>query len=271
MPPPGPKPFFSLLDQALSVELAQADRPAVLDRHRRPLVAGRNPHPARRRGDARVRPAQRRLCLELGDFPALDGRHVAGAAGRRHRLPAQPDQADPAACRRRRELRQGPRGAGLPAARRARGAPRRAGLHRDEDAHRARDRAAHRDARRRVARSAHRADPLQARTGAARRQPRGRGDEEGRRRDGPHARGLSRVRARRHRRAVGADRHGRLPRRAEGRRRAQRPPRQRHLPRLSDRHGEARGVQALPRQPRVERGALCQDDRRSPAIATIAI
>ena len=52
---------------------------------------------------------------------------------------------------------------------------------------------------------------------------RGRGDEEGRRRDGPHARGLSRLRARRHRRAVGADRHGGLPRRAEGRRRAQRP------------------------------------------------
>ena len=39
----------------------------------------------------------------------------------------------------------------------------------------------------------------------------------------PHARGLSRLRARRLRRAVGADRHGGVPRRAEGRRRAQRP------------------------------------------------
>ena len=57
----------------------------------------------------------------------------------------------------------------------------------------------------------------------------------------------------------------------QGRRRAQRPPRQRRLPRLSDRHGEAGGVQALPRQSGVERGALCRDHRRSPAIATTAI
>ena len=47
MPPIGPKPFFSLLDQALSEEIAQADRPAVLDRYGRPLEPGRNPHPAR--------------------------------------------------------------------------------------------------------------------------------------------------------------------------------------------------------------------------------
>ena len=59
---------------------AQADRPAVLDRHGRPLGAGRDPHPARRHGDARVRAAQRRLCVELGHLPALDGRHLAGAA-----------------------------------------------------------------------------------------------------------------------------------------------------------------------------------------------
>ena len=77
MPPPGPKPFFSLLDQALSVRDPPADRPAVLDRHRRPLRPGRDPHPARRRRDARVRAAQRRLCLELGDLPVLDGRHLA--------------------------------------------------------------------------------------------------------------------------------------------------------------------------------------------------
>ena len=99
---------------------------------------------------------------------------------------------------------------------------------------------------------------------------RGRGDEEGRRRDGPHARGLSRLRARRHRRAAGADRHGGLPRRAEGRRRAQRPQDQRDVPRPSDRHGEAGGVQALPRQSGVERGALRASRSRSPAIATIA-
>ena len=250
--------------------IAQADRPAVLDRHGRPLGAGRNPHPARQRGDARVRAAQRGLCLEFGNLPALDGRHLAGAAHRRHPVPAQPDQADPAARRRRRELRQGPRRAEFPPARRARGAARGAGLHRDEDAHRARDRAAHRHARRRVARPAHRAHPLQARTGAARRQPGSRGDEEGRRRDGAHARGLSRLRARRHRRAVGADRHGGLPRGAEGRRRAQRPQGQRGVPRPADRHRAAGGVQALPRQSRVERRALRARRSRSPATAIIA-
>ena len=69
-------------------------------------------------------------------------------------------------------------------------------------------RAAHRHAGRRVARSAHHPHALQARARADRRQPRGRGDEEGRRRDGAHAGGLSRLRARRFRRAVGADRHG---------------------------------------------------------------
>ena len=33
------------------------------------------------------------------------------------------------------------------------------------------------------------------------------------------------------------------------------------FPRLSDRHGEARGVQALPRQSGVQRGALCRHHR----------
>ena len=49
---------------------AQADRPAVLDRHGRPLEPGRDPHPARQRGDAGVRAAQRRLRLELRNLPA---------------------------------------------------------------------------------------------------------------------------------------------------------------------------------------------------------
>ena len=131
--------------------VAQADRPAVLDRHRRQIGAGRNPRPARQHGDARVRAAQRRLCLEFGNLPALDGRHLDGAAHRRHHFPAQPDQADPAPGRRRRKLRQGPRGAEFPPARRARGAARGGRLHRDEDARRARHRAAHRHARRRLA------------------------------------------------------------------------------------------------------------------------
>ena len=52
-----------------------ADAAAVLDRHGRPFVAGRNPHPARRSGDAGLRTAQRCLRLELGNLPVLDGRH----------------------------------------------------------------------------------------------------------------------------------------------------------------------------------------------------
>ncbi len=79
------------------------DQAAVLDRHRRQIVAGRNPHPARQFGDAGVRAAQHGLCLELGNLPVLDGRHLAGAAHRRDHLPAQPDPPDPAAGRRRRK------------------------------------------------------------------------------------------------------------------------------------------------------------------------
>ena len=95
-----------------------------------------------------------------------------------------------------------------------------------------------------------------------------RGDEEGRRRDGAHAGGLSRLRARRSRRAVGADRHGGVPRGA--RCRAPRPQGERGVPRAADRHRAAGRVQALPRQSGVECGALC-DRSRSPATATIAI
>ena len=77
MPPPGPKPFFSLLDQTLSVQLGrQIGRPFWIDTVGT-LQPGRNPHPARRRGDARVRAAQRRLRLEFGDFHVLDARHLA--------------------------------------------------------------------------------------------------------------------------------------------------------------------------------------------------
>ncbi len=126
-----------------------ADRQAVLDRYRRPLQSGGNPHSARRRGDAGVRPAQRGLCLEFGDLPVLDGRHLVDPVDRRGVVPAQPDQADPAPRRCRRKLRQGPRSAEFPSPRRARGAPRRTGVPRDESAHRALDRAAHRDAGRR--------------------------------------------------------------------------------------------------------------------------
>ena len=65
---------------------------------------------SRRARAARLRAAQPRLCLELAHLPALDGRHVAGAARHRAPLPAQPDQADPDAGRGRRAVRQGPSG-----------------------------------------------------------------------------------------------------------------------------------------------------------------
>ena len=109
-----------------------ADRPAVLDRHRRPLQSGGNPHPARRRRDADLRAAQRRLRLEFGNLPVLDGRHLADPADRRGAVPAQPDPADPAAGGCRGKFRQGPRGAEFPPARRPRGAARGLCLHRDE-------------------------------------------------------------------------------------------------------------------------------------------
>ncbi len=115
----------------------QADRSAVLDRYRRALGAGRDPHQARQRGDPRVRAAQCRLCIELPHLPGLDGRHLAGADHGRRDVPAQPDPPDPAACRCGRKLRQGARGAELPPARRARGSPRRLRVPRNEEPDRA--------------------------------------------------------------------------------------------------------------------------------------
>ena len=149
MPPPGPKPFFSLLDQTLSVQLGrQIGRPFWID-----TVGRSNLVEIRIQLDDAVMRifAQRSAAYasnsEIFIFWMLGTSSilliVVGA------VPAQPDQADPAAGGRRRKFRQGPRGAELPAARRARGAPRRAGLPRDEGAHRALDRAAHRDAGRR--------------------------------------------------------------------------------------------------------------------------
>ena len=117
----------------------QADRPAVLDRHRRPLLDRGNPHQARRHRHARVRAARRRLQFQFAEiflmWMVLTSLVVLTIA---IAVPAQPDQADRAACRRRRSLRQGPRGAEFPPARRARGAARGGGVLGNEDAHRAR-------------------------------------------------------------------------------------------------------------------------------------
>ena len=43
LPPPGPKPFFRLLDRALSNELTKARTAAVLDRHGRGIPKRRDP------------------------------------------------------------------------------------------------------------------------------------------------------------------------------------------------------------------------------------
>ena len=63
LPAPGPKPFFSILDEALRQGDHRQDRPAVLAGHGRQLQHHRDPHPARRtrccgssRGAARPMP-----------------------------------------------------------------------------------------------------------------------------------------------------------------------------------------------------------------------
>ena len=151
MPPPGPKPFFSLLDQTLSVQLGrQIAKPFWID-----TVGRSNLVEIRIQLDDAVMRifAQRSAAYASNSeiFLFWMVGHLVDPADRRGAVPAQPDQADPAAGGRRRKFRQGPRGAELPSPRRARSAPRRAGLPRDEIAHRALDRAAHRDAGRRVA------------------------------------------------------------------------------------------------------------------------
>ncbi len=80
LPPPGPKPFFSQLDAALSDEIRkQIGLPFWIDT-RRPLFDRRNPHQARRHDHARVRAARRRLRFQFLDIPAVDGRDLAGRA-----------------------------------------------------------------------------------------------------------------------------------------------------------------------------------------------
>ena len=151
MPPPGPKPFFSLLDQALSVELRkQIGRPFWIDTvGRSSLVEIRI-----QLDDAVMRVFARRsaayasnseifLLWMVGTSLVL----LAVAIGfLRNQIKPILRLADAAES-----FGKGRDAPELQAARRARGAARGAGLHRDEAAHRALDRAAHRDAGRRVA------------------------------------------------------------------------------------------------------------------------
>ena len=132
MPPPGPKPFFSLLDQALSVELRkQIGRPFWIDTvGRSSLVEIRI-----QLDDAVMRVFARRsaayasnseifLLWMVGTSLVL----LAVAIGfLRNQIKPILRLADAAES-----FGKGRDDAGLPAARRARGAPCRAGLHRDE-------------------------------------------------------------------------------------------------------------------------------------------
>ena len=208
MPPPGPKPFFSLLDQTLSVQIGRKiRRPFWIDTvGNSKLVEIRI-----QLDDAVMRVfAQRSAAYasnsEIFIFWMLGTSSIL--LDRRGLVPAQPDQADPAAGRGRRKLWQRARGAKLPSPRRTGSAAGGAGVPGNEGARRALDRAAHRDAGRRQPRPAHHPDPLQARTRTDRRQPRSRRHAQGRRRNGRHAGGLSLLCARRQRRDRAADRHG---------------------------------------------------------------
>ena len=185
------RPFFDLLDRTLSDEITrQIGKPFWIDTVGRPTIVEsasssttRCMHVLARRSQTYASNSQIFLLWMLGTS--------LGAAHRRHPVPAQPDQADPAPGRGRRQLRQGPPGAArFPPARRPRSAAGGAGLHRDARPHRAPCRAAHHHARRREPRSAHRADPLQAAARDVRGRRRDRGDARRRRRDAGHAGGL---------------------------------------------------------------------------------
>ena len=173
----------------------QADRPAVLDRHRRPL------QPASRSASSSSDTVLRVLARRKRAYASNSHIFILWMVGTSVVLlavaiavPAQPDPADPAACGRGREPRQGAVDR-VSAERRARGAAGRLCLPRDEAPDRARHGAAHHDAERRQPRPAHGADALQAVAGAPGRRARQRGHAQGHRRDGPDARGLSGLRA----------------------------------------------------------------------------
>ena len=113
--------------QTLSEEIRKQIGPPVLDRHGRPLVDRRNPHPARQHVMRVFARAQRTPTPRTRRSFCCGWWHVARAADHRHPVPAQSDQADRAACRRRRELsaRAGRCRTSVRAARARCGAPRR--------------------------------------------------------------------------------------------------------------------------------------------------
>jgi len=186
----------------------------------------------------------------------------------------KPDPADPAPCGCRREFWQGPRGARLPSPRGTRGAPRRAGVPGDEIAHRCARSSSATAMLAGVSHDfAHHPDPLQARTGADRRQSGNRWDAQGCRRDVRHAGGLPLVCAP----ATAASRRSRPTWRRRWRNCAAMPSANGHtanggVSRTSGRDGEGRRrSKTLPRQPRVQCGAATPTRFPSPATAIIVI
>ena len=154
----------------------------------------------------------------------------------------------------------------VPAARRPRGAAGGPRLPRDEAPHRARHRAAHDHAERGQPRPPHHPDALQAVPGHRRADARGRGHEEGHRRDEPHARRLSGLRPRRRRRAGRRDGSARAAVRPAERRRAPGGFGHRGGGRRPDGHGAPGRLPAHALQPRLERRRATA--RRSPSRPT---
>ena len=158
MPPPGPKPFFSLLDQTLPVQLVrQIGRPFWID-----TVGRSNLVEIRIQLDDAVMQIFAQRSAAYASNSAIFLFWMVGTSSILLIVSVLflRNQIRPI-------LRLSPE-------RRAGSTPRRAGLFRDEIAHRAFDRATHRDAGRRVARFAHHPHPFQAGAGADRRQSRSR-------------------------------------------------------------------------------------------------
>ena len=267
LPPPGPKPFFEILDSTLSRELRQqVGRPFWIDTVGRSNIVEIRIQLDRgvmriltRRSQAYASNSHIFLMWMVGTSLVLLGIAVD--------LPAQPDPADPEAGGGGGSIRQGARNR-LPSPRRARSPAGRPRVHRDAPPRGAGLRAAHGHAQRRQPRPAHHPHALQALDRAdGRGNARARGRQEGHRRDEPHAGGLSRLRARRCGRAGLPHRHGPAARRTESRCRARRPRDGSDRQRRSRGHRPARCLQALRRQPRGERACATATASPSPPSA----
>ncbi len=185
LPPPGPRPFFSLLDQALSRQLAlQISQPFWLDTvgasdfiEIRVQVGQDVMRVIARRSAAYASNSHIFLVWMLGASLVL---LTIAILFLRNQIRPILSLADAAG-----ELRQGPRGR-VPSARRDRGEAGRTRLPGDEAPRRADSRRAHHDAERRQPRPAHHPDALPALARPARAHARDRrAGEEGRRRDEP--------------------------------------------------------------------------------------